>query len=399
VMIDELELAFDERADRGRHRHRRGARKKEQKGKKGGGKTFVAFFVVLLMLGGLVAGAWYGIDKVQGFFSSPDYAGGGTGEVQIEVKSDETLTEVANTLVKAGVVKSAGAFIDAANENPRSKNIQPGVYRLRNQMRAADAITMLLDLKNRLVNGVPVREGLTAKQTLQLLSEKTGIPLKEFQAAAKDPIALGVPDFWFKRSDGKAVKPSIEGFLFPDTYEFPPNATAKQILQAMVQQFLTVADEIDFVATVEKERGGITPYEALIVASLAQVEAGHPDDLGKVARVAYNRVYGDFPCNCLEMDVTVNYWLELQGKKTKASKDMTEAELNDPKNPYNRKLRGLIPTPIDNPGKVALQGAMSPPPGKWLYFVAIDKQGHSAFAETYQQQQRNEAKARENGVL
>jgi UPF0755 protein len=266
-------------------------------------------------------------------------------------------------------------------------------------MRASDAVTMLLDLKNRIVKGTSIREGLTVKQTLDELAKQTGIPLKDFQAAAKDPIALGVPDFWFKRSDGKKVKPSIEGFLFPETYEFPPNATAKQVLEAMVQQFLAVTQEIDFVARVQRERGGITPYEALIVASLAQVEAGHPDDLGKVARVAYNRVYGDFPCNCLEMDVTVNYWLELQGKKTKASKDMTEAELNDPKNPYNRKLRGLIPTPIDNPGKAALEGAMAPPPGKWLYFVAIDKQGRSAFAETYEQQQANEAKARENGVL
>jgi UPF0755 protein len=398
-MIDELELAFDERADRGRHRHRRGARKKEQRGKKGGGKTFIAFFLVLLLLGGLVGGAWYGIDKIQGFFSSPDYSSGGTGEVQVEIAADSTLTDIANTLVKAGVVKSAGAFIDAANENSRSKNIQPGVYKLRNQMRAADAVTMLLDLKNRIVKGIAVREGLTVKQTLDLLVKQTGLPLKDFQVAAKDPIALGVPDFWFKRSDGKKVAPSIEGFLFPETYEFPPNATAKQVLEAMVQQFLAVAEEIDFVARVEKERGGITPYEALIVASLAQVEAGHPDDLGKVARVAYNRVYGDFPCNCLEMDVTVNYWLERQGKKTKASKDMTAAELDDPKNPYNRKLRGLVPTPIDNPGKLAMQGAMAPPPGKWLYFVAIDKQGHSAFADTFEQHQANEAKARENGVL
>jgi UPF0755 protein len=167
----------------------------------------------------------------------------------------------------------------------------------------------------------------------------------------------------------------------------------------MVQQFLSVAEEIDFVARVEKERGGITPYEALIVASLAQVEAGNPVDLGKVARVAYNRLYGDFPCNCLEMDVTVNYWLEVNNKPTKASKDMTPAELDDPKNPYNRKLKGLIPTPIDNPGKAAMEGAMAPPSGKWLYFVAVDKEGRSAFANTLEQHEANKVKARENGVL
>jgi UPF0755 protein len=59
----------------------------------------------------------------------------------------------------------------------------------------------------------------------------------------------------------------------------------------------------------------------------------------------------------------------------------------------------MIPTPINNPGKQALEGAMAPPTGKWLYFVAIDKQGHSEFAETYEQHQRNEAKAREAGII
>lgn len=400
-MIDELDLAFDEQTDKGRHR--RGARKKQQRkaeGRKRGGRSLAAFFLVLLLLGGLAGGAWWGIDRVQGYFSSPDFAGGGTGEAQVEIKQNQTLTEMGNTLVDGGVVKSAGAFIDAANKNPLSTNIQPGFYKLRKEMRASDALSLLLDPKSRIVSGVTIREGLTAKQTYAVLSKALDIPVKEFEAAAKDPIALGVPDFWFNRSDNTKVTRSIEGFLFPQTYEFPPNATATVVLKQMVQQFLTVAEELDFVSTVEKTRGGVTPYETLIVASLAQVEAGVKKDLGKVARVAYNRVYsGDFPCSCLEMDVTVNYWLEARGKKTKASKDMTAEELDDPKNPYNRKLKGLVPTPIDNPGKDALAAAMSPPKGGWLFFVAIDKDGNSAFADDINAHDANIARARENGVL
>jgi UPF0755 protein len=78
---------------------------------------------------------------------------------------------------------------------------------------------------------------------------------------------------------------------------------------------------------------------------------------------------------------------------------MTVSELDNPKNPYNRKLKGLIPTPIDNPGKAALQGAMSPPTGNWLYFVAIDKTGRSAFTDNIDQHDRNRDTARKNGVL
>ncbi|MFI5849450.1 endolytic transglycosylase MltG [Micromonospora chalcea] len=399
-MIDDLDLGFDEqdRGDKGRHR--RGAVRRRQ-GKSGGGrgKTLLALALALILLGGIGGGAFYGFDRVQNYFVTPDYDGSGTGEVTVEIKQGALLADMADALVAADVVKSTKAFIEAAEENSRSKNIQPGTYKLRKQMSGDAAIAAMLDLKNRIVNGITIPEGLTAKTVYKRLSEKTDIPVKDFEAAAKDPIALGVPDWWFKRSDGKTVKPSIEGFLFPDTYEIPPKATAETVLKLMVNNFLTVTSNMQYAEKVQQDRGGITPYEALIVASLAQAEAGNKADLGKVARVAYNRVYGEFPCNCLEMDVTVNYYFELTGQKTKASKDMTAAELDNPKNPYNRKLRGLVPSPINNPGKEALEGALSPPPGKWLYFVAISKDGRSAFAETYDEQLRNERKAKEAGII
>ena len=399
-MIDDLDLGFDEQ-DRGeKGRHRRGAVRRRQ-GKSGGGrgKTLLALALALVLLGGIGGGAFYGFDRVQNYFVTPDYDGSGTGEVTVEIKQGALIADMADALVAADVVKSTKAFIEAAEENSRSKNIQPGTYKLRKQMSGDAAVAAMLDLKNKIVNGITIPEGLTAKTVYKRLSEKTDIPVKDFEAAAKDPEALGVPDWWFKRSDGKKVNPSIEGFLFPDTYEIPPKATAETVLKLMVDNFLTVTSGMQYAEKVQKERGGITPYEALIVASLAQAEAGNKADLGKVARVAYNRVYGEFPCNCLEMDVTVNYYLELTGQKTKASKDMTAAELDDPKNPYNRKLRGLVPSPINNPGKEALEGALSPPDGKWLYFVAISKDGRSAFAETYDEQLRNERKAKEAGII
>lgn len=395
-MIDELELAFDE-SDKGRHR--RSAQRKRNKKKRGGrGKTVFALLMVFALLGGLGGAGWYGFDRIQGYFMTPDYDGGGSGEVVIEVKEGDLIADVANTLVAAGVVKSAKAFIEAAEENSRSQGIQPGFYKVRKQMSGETALGLLLDLKNKITNRITIPEGSTAKRIYKLLSEKTDIPIAEFEAAAKDPLALGVPDWWFKRTDNKKVTPSIEGFLFPDTYEIPPKVTAEAMLKEMVQHFLTVTGDMKFADRVQAERE-ISPYEALIVASLAQAEAGNKDDLGKVARVAYNRVYGEFPCNCLEMDVTVNYWLELTGQETKTSGEMTNSDLINSKSPYDRKLRGLIPTPINNPGKEAMQGAMDPPPGKWLFFVAIDKEGHSAFADNVDEHERNKEKARKAGVI
>ncbi|MET8201013.1 endolytic transglycosylase MltG [Micromonospora taraxaci] len=397
-MIDDLDLGFDEPERGEKGRHRRGFRKRNGKSGGGRGKTFLALLMALVLLGGIGGVAFYGFDRIQNYFVTPDYDGAGAGEITVEIKNGALLADMADALVAADVVKSQKAFIEAAEANSRSKNIQPGTYKLRKQMSGANAVTAMLDLKNKIVNGLTIPEGRTAKNIYKLLSEKTKIPVKEFEAAAKDPEALGVPEWWFKRDDGKKIVKSVEGFLYPDTYEIPPKATAESILKLMVDNFLSVTGEMKFADRVQKERK-VSPYEALIVASLAQAEAGNKDDLGKVARVAYNRAYGEFPCNCLEMDVTVNYYLESIGKPTKSSKQMTAAELDDPKNPYNRKLPGMIPTPINNPGKQALEGAMATPTGKWLYFVAIDKEGHSEFAETYEQHQRNEAKAREAGII
>jgi UPF0755 protein len=397
-MIDDLDLGFDEPERGEKGRHRRSFRKRKGGSGGGRGKTFFALLMALVLLGGIGGGAYYGFDRIQNYFVTPDYDGAGSGEITVEIKNGALLADMADALVAADVVKSQKAFIEAAEANSRSKNIQPGTYKLRKQMSGASAVTAMLDLKNKIVNGLTIPEGRTSKNIYKLLSDKTKIPVKEFEAAAKDPEALGVPDWWFKRDDGKKVVKSVEGFLYPDTYEIPPKATAESILKLMVDNFLSVTGEMKFADRVQKERK-VSPYEALIVASLAQAEAGNKDDLGKVARVAYNRAYGEFDCNCLEMDVTVNYYLESIGKPTKSSKQMTASELDDPKNPYNRKLRGMIPTPINNPGKQALEGAMDTPVGKWLYFVAIDKQGHSAFAETYEQHQRNEARAREAGII
>ena len=393
-MIDELDLAFEEQGEKGRSRHRR------KKGGGGGGKSAIAFVLVFLLLGTLAGGVWYGYDKVKGFFAAADYDGPGTTEVTVQVKKGDTITDIGNTLVEADVVKSAAAFVEAAGEHPQGQNIQEGSYKLRKQMAAKDVVVAMLDRATRITSGVTIPEGLTSFEIYQKVSEKTGRPVAEYRAAAKDPEALGIPDWWFARDDGQKVTKSIEGFLFPDTYEFDPNATAVDHLRLMVGRFLTVTGEMQFADQAQQVRK-ITPYEVLTVASLAQAEAGNAEDLGKVARVAYNRIYsGNFPCNCLEFDVGINYYYQLNGKPKKASKDMTRAELYDPKNPYRlHGKEGLPPTPINNPGKQALEGALKPPAGPWLFFVAIDKQGRSAFAATDAEHENNKALARKNGVL
>ncbi|WP_262283852.1 endolytic transglycosylase MltG [Micromonospora sp. MA102] len=376
-MIDDLDLGFDE-AERGeKGRHRRSAVRKRNGGSGGGrGKTIFALLMAIVLLGGIGGGAYVGFDRIRNHFVTPDYDGPGTGEVLIEVKAGDTLTDMGITLYDAGVVKSTKAFIEAADANSRSKNIQVGRYKVRKQMKAADVITLMLDPKSRVVNGVTIPEGTISVNIYQILSKQTKIPVKDFQTAAKDPVKLGVPAFWFNREDGKKGPKSIEGFLYPSTYEIPPKATAEQILSMMVDQFLTVAQQLDFVDRAQKERK-ISPYEALITASIAEAESVNAVDLPKVSRVIYNRVYaGKIGCKCLGIDSGINYYFRLQGKDPKDSDDLLQSEINDLKNPYNtHNVAGLPITPISNPGEAALKGALEPPPGDWIFFMTVDQKG------------------------
>lgn len=401
-MIDDLDLVFDE-AERGeKGRHRRGAvRKRKGKGKSGGrGKTIFALFMALVLLGGIGGGAYIGFDRIRNHFITPDYDGPGTGQALVEVKAGDTLTDVGNTLYDAGVVKSTKAFIEAADANSRSKNIQVGRYKVKKQMKAADAVIMLLDPKNRVVNGVTIPEGTISLAIYDILSKQTKIPVAEFKAAAKDPVKLGVPAYWFNRQDGKKSPKSIEGFLYPSTYEIPPKATAEQILKMMVDEFLRVTQQIDFVDRVQKERK-ISPYEALITASIAQAESVDPKDFPKVSRVVYNRVYaGKIPCNCLGIDSGINYWLRLQGKEPKDSDDLLQSEIHNLKNPYNtHDVAGLPITPISNPGEGALKGALDPPAGDWIFFMTVDKKGTMGYGSNDADFNKLQKQMCDNGVL
>jgi len=357
----------------------------------------LAMVLSLVILGVLGGGVWYGVGKVRGFFTAPDYTGSGTGAATVEVVQGDTATSIGQTLQEADVVKSAKAFIRAAQGNARSKSIEPGFYKLRKQMSATVALDMLLDKANKVLSKVTVPEGLTSKETFALVAKATNIAVAEFEAAAKDPVALGVPDFWFNRDDGRPATKSVEGFLFPATYEFDPGVTATDILKKMIGLFLEVAGSVKLVDTAQAK--DTMPFEALIIASLVEAEAGVAADMPKVSRVVYNRLNRKPTPMMLEFDSTTNYWRELHGQPRKDN--LNDAELLDPANPYRTYgLAGLPPGPIGNPGKAALLAAINPTPdANWIYFVKIDKAGNSKFTDNYAQHQRNITEAKANGAF
>jgi UPF0755 protein len=322
--------------------------------------------VSLVVLGGLVAGIVVGGQALLNLIdpSSQDYTGQGSGEVEVRVREGDTLSDIARTLVDAGVVASIGPFIDAAEAHPDATGIQPGVYAMRQEMSGQFALDLMLDPVARLVSRITVPEGLTVDATLARRSEATGVPVEEFENAAADGAALGLPAW---------TNGSVEGFLFPATYDFEPDTAPAEMLRAMV----TRAQQAFTALQIPADR----LQEVLTEASIVQAEAASAEDMAKVARVLENRFAIDMP---LQLDTTVNYANGKSGITT------TPEDRANP-SPYNTYAHaGLPPGPISNPGEQALQAVLSPAEGDWLFFVVVDPDtGETRFAATGEEHQQN----------
>ncbi|MFC7844389.1 endolytic transglycosylase MltG [Streptomyces sp. NPDC057382] len=170
-----------------------------------------------------------------------------------------------------------------------------------------------------------------------------------------------------------------EGYLFPATYPLGEKTTPEKLLSLMVDTANEKFNGAPIAAGAQ--RNAMNVYQAVTIASIVQAEAATKADMGKVARVVFNRLERGMP---LQMDSTLNYAL---GRSTLRT-TLRDTQMDSPYNSYQR--MGLPPTPIDNPGEQAMRAAVNPPPGDWLYFVTV-RPGDTRFTADYQQHQRNVA--------
>ncbi|MBW3705745.1 endolytic transglycosylase MltG [Streptomyces griseus] len=168
-----------------------------------------------------------------------------------------------------------------------------------------------------------------------------------------------------------------EGYLFPATYPLDAATEPAGLLRYMADTARKHfgADHV----TAGAQRNNVSVYDTITIASIVQAEADTASDMGKVARVVYNRLLKDMP---LQMDSTINYAL----KRSTLDTTTADTQLDSPYNSY--RIKGLPPTPIGNPGEEALRAAVSPTPGTWLYFVTVGP-GDTRFTDSYDEQQEN----------
>lgn len=315
--------------------------------------------------------------------------------VSFTVNADDTVESISERLEARELVTKAWVFRWYV-EHHGGLELTPGYYQLRPNDHMGNIVRILRTPPSETYTKVTFPEGFTyAKMGVRLQDKVSRLSSSDFGVAATDGSIRSI-----YQPDGIN---SLEGLLFPDTYQVSNGETEAQVVQRMVDLMERVASQEEM--ETKAKQIGLTPYQVLIVASLIEREAGVPEDRPKIARVIYNRLFLNMP---LQIDASLYY---------QQDGDLPFSELRKIDTPYNTYLyKGLPPTPIANPGRASIAAALNPAanpslgdplcvglpedvPCLYLYYVLADEDGRHAFAVTPEQHEANVERARELGLL
>ena len=315
--------------------------------------------------------------------------------VNFTVNEGDTISSVASRLHSAGIISNATIFGWYVSTKGTIA-LTPGYYALKPKDNAGSIVEALSTPPAQTFISVTFPEGMTVAQMAQRLSEKmTFMKPEDFMAAANSP------------DTASELRPksqtSLEGLLFPDTYQISGDDTESRVVARLVSMMERVSRQVELTAGAKAR--GFSPYEILIIASLIEREAKVATDRSKIAQVIYNRLAKKMK---LEIDASVKYGQDPA---------MSWSDMKATDTPYNTYInKGLPPTPIANPGKASIQAALAPfgsPPAsdqactglpagvkcEYLYYVLADEAGGHVFATTYEQHLLNVEKSKTAGLL
>ncbi len=295
------------------------------------------------------------------------YRGYSGSSIFVDIPRGTSRWHVAEILRENGVIPNAVAF-DLLSRWHLNRSLQAGEYLFDHSMNEREVFWKIAG-GHIYVHSVQITEGWTMFEIADAL-EREGLANREdFLKVARDPTPIQDLDPGAK---------SLEGFLFPSTYEFTRRATPQQIADAMVRHFRTVWASLN----PDPANPAATTQQIVTIASLVERETPVASERPLVAGVFYNRLSKKYPLQC---DPTVQYALALAGRPTQIVHH-ADLEVNSPYNTYRH--AGLPPGPIANPGEASLRAAVSPAKTDFMYFVANDQGGHF-FSKTLAEHNRN----------
>ena len=315
------------------------------------GNAIISLFVLLAIVAAiaLVAGK-------QRF----DAPGPLTEDRVVNIPRGSGIRDIADVLVRDGVIDQPWVFIGGVLVLKAREDLKAGEYQFKAHASLRDVVATIVD--GRVVpHQLTIPEGLTSEQIVARLLDD-------------DILAGNIKEI------------PREGTLLPDTYNFTRGITREQMIQRMQQAQQRVVKEVW-----ERHSPDLpikTPDQLVVLASIVEKETGKPEERTRVAAVFVNRLKQKMR---LQSDPTIIYGLV--GGKGTLGRPIMKSEIEQP-TPYNTyQIDGLPPGPIANPGRASLEAAANPARTRELYFVADGTGGH-AFAETYEQHQKNVARLR-----
>jgi UPF0755 protein len=298
-------------------------------------------------------------------------------QVVVKVAQGESASSVVDTMSQKGVIGSSWAF-RVSEVFHGTPTVLPGSYLMHQNQSFAEVRTLLDAGPN--IYPVDVEPGFTLSEVAQRVGDIPGHTPATFEKAATS----GAVHSTFSPPGSN----DLEGMLGTGEYLILPGETDQTIVQDMVTRFDRDAQAAGL-STASAEALGMTPYQVITIASIVEKEGYIPVNMPKVSRVIYNRLEQN---TALQMDSTVLYAIGQDGGPVTTN----DLKIQSPYNTYLNK--GLTPTPICMPSQKAMTAALHPPPGNWLYFVLVQKNGVMAFSDTFAEQQANEQLAKSRGL-
>src|SRR6202165_5554197 len=301
------------------------------------------------------------------------YQGFPSGGVYVDIPRGASQRTIARLLSQNGVVRSRFA-LEALSRARKRRTLEAGEYFFDHPVTSFEVLDTLANGRV-YVKELVVPEGFTMFDIADLAASEGFLSRDEFLAVARDPSPI---------RDLAPHAPSLEGFLFPATYEFPRHMTGKDMAAAMVKRFRQVWIALP---PADAPAAHHTVQDVVTLASLVERETPRPEERPHIAGVFANRLRIGQPLQC---DPTVAYALTLVGKYT-GKLDGEDLRFASPYNTYHN--GGLPPGPIANPGEASLRAAIDPSHTDDLYFVANTEGGHF-FSETLEEHNQNIARYR-----
>jgi len=317
----------------------------------------LGLIAAVLVLGLLVGGLWR-------YYLAPQSDAPAGRSVQLRIKGGASTSDIASSLLRAGVIRNVNGFALNSRFAGADGNLKAGVYDLTTGMSDRAVIDVLEAGPPVGYITVTIPEGFRLDQIAERLRKEAGISRKEFLKLAES----GAPYFAENHPYlAGAYKNSLEGYLFPKTYQLREGMAAEEVIEMMLDQFDRETADLDFAAAQER---GLGPAEVVTLASMIERESKLDKERELVSSVIYNRLAKGMR---LKIDATIEY--VLRDKRLR----LTYADLFT-KTPYNTYLHeGLPPGPISNPGLKSLQAAVAPADTQFIYYVLTGKDGSHTF--------------------